>query len=235
MKKLFTLTLLLFFIGLSAEAQIFTIGPKLGISNTTLSLKENAEKYQSGESKYSYHGGVFARIKITGFYIQPEAYFNSVNGEYTDATDPNDIKTLEFNQNKIDMPILFGWKMGPLRINAGPVASFNLDDEVDTSSTNSAVSECKTHTTGGYSDWRLPNINELFTIFNDKDGLDKAFKDKSDYKLFSSTTTEDTDGVFGSTKMYIMDQKSGLNSLIDPDSSIRYRCVREISNEDSKD
>ena len=143
MKKLFTLTLLLFFIGLSAEAQIFTIGPKLGISNTTLSLKENAEKYQSGESKYSYHGGVFARIKITGFYIQPEAYFNSVNGEYTDATDPNDIKTLEFNQNKIDMPILFGWKMGPLRINAGPVASFNLDDEVDTSSTNSAVSEYK--------------------------------------------------------------------------------------------
>jgi hypothetical protein len=143
MKKLFTLTLLLFFIGLSAEAQIFTIGPKLGISNTTLSLKENAEKYQSGEAKYSYHGGVFARIKITGFYIQPEAYFNSVNGEYTDATDPNDIKTLEFNQNKIDMPILFGWKMGPLRINAGPVASFNLDDEVDTSSTNSAVSEYK--------------------------------------------------------------------------------------------
>ena len=135
--------MLLFFIGLSAEAQIFTIGPKLGISNTTLSLKENAEKYQSGEAKYSYHGGVFARIKITGFYIQPEAYFNSVNGEYTDATDPNDIKTLEFNQNKIDMPILFGWKMGPLRINAGPVASFNLDDEVDTSSTNSAVSEYK--------------------------------------------------------------------------------------------
>lgn len=140
MKKLFTLTLLLFFIGLSAEAQIFTIGPKLGISNTTLNLKENAAKYQSGEAKYSYHGGVFARIKITGFYIQPEAYFNSVNGEYTDATDPNDVRTLEFNQNKIDMPILFGWKMGPLRINAGPVASFNLDDEVDF---DNSVSEYK--------------------------------------------------------------------------------------------
>ncbi|RUM66817.1 MAG: hypothetical protein DSZ06_02625, partial [Sulfurospirillum sp.] len=102
-------------------------------------------------------------------------------------------------------------------------------------SLDSAVSECKTHTTGGYSDWRLPNINELFTIFNDKDGLDKAFKDKSDYKLFSSTTQEDTDGVFSGTKMYIMDQKSGLNSLIDTDSSIRYRCVREISNEDTKE
>lgn len=131
MKRILTLTALLFFIGMSAKAQIFTVGPKLGISNTTLSLKDNVDAYQAGDSKYSYHGGVFARIKITGFYIQPEAYFNSVNGEYTDATDPNDVKTLEFNQNKIDMPILFGWKMGPFRVNAGPVASFNLGDEID--------------------------------------------------------------------------------------------------------
>jgi hypothetical protein len=142
MKKIFTLFAILFFIGTVSEAQIFTIGPKLGISNTTLSLKDNIAAYESGEAKYSYHGGVFARIKITGFYIQPEIYFNSVNGEYTDATDPNDVKTLEFNQNKIDMPILIGWKMGPLRINAGPVASFNLDNEIPNNS-NTAVSEYK--------------------------------------------------------------------------------------------
>lgn len=142
MKKLFTLTLLLFFIGLSAEAQIFTIGPKLGISSTTLSIQENADNYKSGDARLSYHAGVFARIKITGFYIQPEAYFNAVRGQYFDPNRPASDQ-VEFNQNKIDMPILFGWKMGPLRINAGPVASFNLDDEVDTSSTNSAVSEYK--------------------------------------------------------------------------------------------
>jgi len=140
MKKLFTLFALLFFIVATSEAQIFTIGPKLGISNTTLSLKDNIDDYKAGDAKYSYHGGVFARIKITGFYIQPEAYFNSVQGEYTDATNPNDVKTLEFNQNKIDMPILIGWKMGPLRINAGPVASFNLGDEVDF---DNSVSEYK--------------------------------------------------------------------------------------------
>jgi len=140
MKKLFTLFALLFFIVATSKAQIFTIGPKLGISNTTLSLKDNIDDYKAGDAKYSYHGGVFARIKITGFYIQPEAYFNSVQGEYTDATNPNDVKTLEFNQNKIDMPILIGWKMGPLRINAGPVASFNLGDEVDF---DNSVSEYK--------------------------------------------------------------------------------------------
>ncbi|WP_375581204.1 porin family protein [Marivirga tractuosa] len=131
MKKLFTLLGLLFFIVTAVEAQVFTVGPKLGISNTTLSLKDNIDAYEAGDSKFSYHGGLFARVKIAGFYVQPEAYFNSVRGEYTDATDPNDVKTLEFNQNKIDMPVLIGWKMGPFRINAGSVASFNLDDEVD--------------------------------------------------------------------------------------------------------
>lgn len=140
MKKLLTLTLVLFFIGLHAEAQIFTIGPKLGISNTNISLKDNASQYQSGEAKYSYHGGIFARLKIASFYVQPELYFNSVNGEYTDATDPNDIKTLEFDQSKIDMPILFGWKMGPLRINAGPVASFNFTGLSDI---NTSIDEYK--------------------------------------------------------------------------------------------
>jgi len=140
MKKLFTLFALLFFIGATAKAQVFTIGPKLGISNTTLSLKDNVDDYESGDAKYSYHGGVFARIKIAAIYVQPEAYFNSVKGEYTDASNPNDVRTLEFNQNKIDVPVLIGWKTGPFRINAGPVASFNLDDEVDA---NNAVSEYK--------------------------------------------------------------------------------------------
>lgn len=144
MKKLFTLTALLFFIGLSAKAQIFTIGPKLGISNTTLSIKDNVGEYESGEAKYSYHGGLFARVKITGFYIQPEIYFNSINGEYVDPDRPAGEQEVKFNQNKIDMPILVGWKMGPFRVNAGPVASFNLD-EVDASNTNTsnAVSEYK--------------------------------------------------------------------------------------------
>lgn len=131
MKKILTLTALLFFIGVAAQAQIFTIGPKLGISNTTLSVKDNVDNYKAGDSKFSYHAGLFARLKIATFYIQPELYFNSVNGEYTDATNPNDIKTLKFNQNKIDLPVLFGFKMGPLRLNAGPVASFSMNDLED--------------------------------------------------------------------------------------------------------
>ncbi|WKK78291.2 porin family protein [Marivirga salinae] len=130
MKKLFTLTALLFFIGISAKAQIFTIGPKIGVSSTTLSIKENADNYESGDARLSYHAGIFTRVKIAGFYIQPELYFNAVRGQYIDPNRPVS-EPVEFNQNKIDMPVLFGWKLGPVRINAGPVASFNLKNLED--------------------------------------------------------------------------------------------------------
>lgn len=138
MKKLFTLFALLFFIGVTAKAQLFTIGPKVGISNTTLSIEENVDQYESGDARFSYHGGLFARVKIAGFYLQPELYFNSVKGEYInpDPNIPRDEQTVEFNQNKIDMPVLFGWKKGPFRINAGPVASFNLKDLEDVEDAN---------------------------------------------------------------------------------------------------
>ncbi|WMN07035.1 porin family protein [Marivirga arenosa] len=130
MKKILLLSAL-FFTGITvSNAQIFTIGPKVGISNTNLSIEENVGQYEAGDARYSYHAGVFARIKITGFYIQPEAYFNSVRGEYLDPNRPVS-QPVSFNQNKIDMPVLFGWKFGPVRINAGPVASFNLDDLED--------------------------------------------------------------------------------------------------------
>lgn len=138
MKKLFALFTLLFFIGVTAKAQLFTIGPKAGISSTTLSIEENADNYESGAAQFSYHAGIFARVKIAGFYVQPELYFNSVNGEYInpDPTIPVSEQTVKFDQNKIDMPVLFGWKFGPVRVNAGPVASFNLKDLEDMDDAN---------------------------------------------------------------------------------------------------
>ncbi len=129
-QKLLTTIVFVLLFGYVAEAQIFTIGPKAGISNTNISLKENKDRFEEGDAKYSYHVGAFARINILGFFIQPEAYFNSVHGEYIDSSTGTD-QTIELNQNKIDIPVLLGYKLGPVRINIGPVASFNLDTEVD--------------------------------------------------------------------------------------------------------
>jgi len=125
---LFICSAILFF-AVSANAQIFTIGPKVGISNTNMRLGDAVDEYESGDAQYSYHAGLFARINIAGFYVQPELYFNSVQGEYISASNPDE--TFEFNRNKVDLPILVGYKLGPIRLNAGPVASFNTNTEVD--------------------------------------------------------------------------------------------------------
>lgn len=118
---------MLFCFAFTANAQIFTIGPKLGISSTNIKPSESAANFYSGDSKVSYQAGLFARVKIASFYVQPELYFNSVNAVYKDDLD----NEYEFNKSKVDVPILFGWKIGPLRLNAGPVASFNTDTKPD--------------------------------------------------------------------------------------------------------
>ncbi len=133
MKQILTTAIvLLLLVGYNAQAQIFTIGPKVGISSTTVKFKDQANEFKSGDAAYSYQIGAFARINILGFHIQPEAYFNSVQGEYvSQGTVAGGEQTIKLNQNRIDVPILVGFKLGPLRVNAGPVASFNLSSETD--------------------------------------------------------------------------------------------------------
>jgi len=117
------------FFAVTSNAQIFTIGPKVGVSSTSMKLGDAVDEYESGDAKYSYHAGAFARITIASFYVQPELYFNSVKGEYVSTNGSG--QTYEFNKNKVDLPVLFGWKLGPLRLNAGPVASFNTNTDID--------------------------------------------------------------------------------------------------------
>ncbi len=133
MKQILTTAIiLLLLVGYNAQAQIFTIGPKVGLSSTTVKLRDQTALYSEGDANYSYQIGAFARINILGFHIQPEAYFNSVQGEYVSRSSiAGGDQTIQLNQNKIDIPVLFGFKLGPLRVNAGPVASFNLSSETN--------------------------------------------------------------------------------------------------------
>ena len=137
MKKLIlSLVVVLFAMSYEATAQVFTIGPKLGISSTNINPSESASNFAAGDTKVSYHLGAFARLKVAAIYIQPEIYFNSVNAVYIDNNTNEEYK---FEKNKVDIPVLVGFKAGPLRINAGPVASINTNTDID----NNAVNEYK--------------------------------------------------------------------------------------------
>jgi hypothetical protein len=79
-------------------------------------------------AKYGFHGGLFMRLTLFGVYIQPEFLFSTRTNEYTVKnvqTSTSAIVKQSFN--KFDIPVMIGYKLGPLRLNAGPAASLLLN------------------------------------------------------------------------------------------------------------
>ena len=139
MKKAFLLL-----IGISlfvvANAQI-KFGVKGGVNSSTIkmddiiTITQGVEEYSLEGIKsgtVGFHAGLMTRVTFFGVFIQPELYFSSTGGEVevTDLiTQDVSIKKMEFK--KLDIPVLVGFKFGPARINAGPVASIIIDSKAD--------------------------------------------------------------------------------------------------------
>ncbi len=139
MKKAFLL-LIAISLFVAANAQI-KFGVKGGVNSSTIKMDDIITVTQ-GIEEYSleglktasvgFHAGLMTRVTFFGVFIQPELYFSSTGGE-VEVTNilPNvtSIKTMEFK--KLDIPVLVGFKFGPARINAGPVASIIIDSKAD--------------------------------------------------------------------------------------------------------
>ena len=145
MKKTFLLIAALLMMGSAAFAGgglDFGIGPKVGYQTARLS-------YQSDDIKAGFANhftiGVFGRVEIGGFYVQPEVlWFNSSNA-FTldtnleqetvigDVTFPSGADmTFTLNAMNIQVPILLGYKFNILgdvlaiRAQVGPTLNFTL-------------------------------------------------------------------------------------------------------------
>lgn len=140
MKKLFVIVLVVL-ISIPAFTQI-KFGIKAGVSTSSLSMPSiktitsgsgaSATSYTVDaltDAKYGFHGGVFVRLTLFGIYLQPEFLFSSRTNEYT----VKDIQTsapsivAKQNFNKLDIPVMLGFKLGPVRLNAGPSASLLIN------------------------------------------------------------------------------------------------------------
>lgn len=141
MKKITLIALALFFSIGMASAQFISFGIKGGLNYSNLRFDDvrnitvNSSEYnlQDDESFQGFHLGVMSRIKVLAAYIQPELYFNTAGGKVLIEEVQSGGATVEYARqikySKVDLPVLLGFKLGPVRINGGPVASVILSED----------------------------------------------------------------------------------------------------------
>lgn len=140
MKKLIVIILTVF-IALPSFSQI-QFGLKAGLSTTNVKM-DDVKTLTSGntqitveairQANYGFHGGAFLRLSFMGLFVQPELLFASRTDEYTvvDLANPTVGIISKQQFNKIDIPVMVGFHMGPLRINAGPSANLLINSPKD--------------------------------------------------------------------------------------------------------
>lgn len=119
-------------------------GLKGGLSTTSIDAGQLEILDQGGldrlelavkDAKYGFHLGVLLRAQINKFIIQPEVLFNSSQVDYTvdDLGGTPVADVLNEKYNYLDIPVLLGFKFGPLRLQAGPVGHVFLSSSTELS------------------------------------------------------------------------------------------------------
>jgi hypothetical protein len=157
MKKLLAIVFVVL-IALPAFSQL-KFGIKAGVSTNNLSMA-TLKTVTTGNNtytvdalttaKYGFHGGLFMRLTLLGVYVQPEFLFSSRTNEYSVTNLANPTVKLAQKQtfNKLDIPVMVGYKFGPVRLNVGPSASLLINSPKDLITDNNLKSNYSRMTIG---------------------------------------------------------------------------------------
>jgi hypothetical protein len=122
---------------LGACTQIL-FGVKFGLSTIEVKTGELMTLDEAGieqygltiqSSNYGVHGGFMLQVFLGNLFIQPEVLFNSNSIDFrarnlANGTIEEDLKNE--NYQNIDVPIMVGSSIGPLRVGLGPVGHIHL-------------------------------------------------------------------------------------------------------------
>lgn len=132
MKKIiFAFSLLLSF---SASAQL-DIGLRAGINLSSPRIENfqaNAtiSDLKTDGSEISYQAGAYVRIKLAALFVQGELYYSQINqsaiASFSATSSPS--KNIDLSFSRVNLPVLLGLKLGPVRIMGGPAFSANFND-----------------------------------------------------------------------------------------------------------
>jgi len=158
MKKILLSLIIIFSVNLNAQE--FSWGPKLSVSSPSLKLTdvqnlgsgtETLELLEDTNPILGYQLGLFARISLLGIYIQPELLLSNTKTEiqFSDVMDENQALfdvVGEVKLNKLDVPVLIGKRFLKIfRINAGPVFTLPLGEDVRLSELSDTFEDVETN------------------------------------------------------------------------------------------
>ncbi|MFM8450815.1 MAG: outer membrane beta-barrel protein [Haliscomenobacter sp.] len=159
MKKIF-LVFSALILAYGAQAQV-RLGFKLGTSSTeipneTINLLDagglNRLKLALNDASYGIHAGLAVQTNLGPIVFQPELVFNSntVEWKVTDLQNSGVIDQIfKERYNYLDIPVLFGFRFGPLRLNAGPEGHVYLNSVSDLLKFSEYDTQFKELTVGG--------------------------------------------------------------------------------------
>jgi hypothetical protein len=129
-----TLFALFLFVSTVANAQLFQIGPRFGVSSSNIKVDQvtnaNMRTISQSDARLGFHAGLYTRVTILGFYVQPELLFTSTSSEIQiQSANATEISRLNFA--RLDVPVLVGKRFfGFARANIGPVFSTLLQADI---------------------------------------------------------------------------------------------------------
>lgn len=132
MKLITAAVLLVWLHAATAGAQVdVRVGLRAGVTTsdvTTDEIRFTSAGQDFGlaleDARYGYQGGLFLQLRAGNFVVQPEVLFNAEGSDYRLRAFRGSeiVSTLrEERYQYLDVPVMLGYKVGPLRLQAGPV------------------------------------------------------------------------------------------------------------------
>jgi hypothetical protein len=133
MMKKVLIILFVVLISIPAFSQI-KFGLKVGAATTTVPTYNYSTGTTNIEAvknaNWGIQAGAFLRLSLLGIYVQPELVFASTSFDYNVST-VTGTQVMSQKFNRLNVPVLVGFHLGPLRINAGPAASIQIGSPSD--------------------------------------------------------------------------------------------------------
>jgi hypothetical protein len=129
----------------TSNAQIFGGGLVGGVSTSAVKIQDIGDKFTDiikGNDVYGFEGGVFAKLQLRPFYIKAMGLYNFNSGSVTYQSQENGTTvnhTNDFSFQKLEVPLLGGFEIGPVGIEAGPVYNYILQSTDDFNSNNVSI------------------------------------------------------------------------------------------------